>query len=89
VQVPVWQYPVADERPKFGQLVIPTLDSVRYEHLMTLVHSVGKARIFFAQKIDRADLAGHAPLAVPQLCAHRRTSPEVFGCYWSLSLAHS
>ena len=44
LQVPVWHYPIADERPKFGQLVIPTLDSVRYEHLLTLVHSVGKAR---------------------------------------------
>ena len=43
-QVPYWQYLVAQERPKFGQLVIPTLDSVRYEHLMTLVHSVGKVR---------------------------------------------
>jgi hypothetical protein len=42
--VPVWHYPVGQERPKFGQLVIPTLDSVRYEHLMALVHSVGKAR---------------------------------------------
>ena len=43
-QVPVWQYPVGQERVKFGQLVIPTLDSVRYEHLMALVHSVGKVR---------------------------------------------
>lgn len=27
--VPVWTYPVAEENPKFAQLVIPTLDSVR------------------------------------------------------------
>lgn len=27
--VPAWTYPYADERPKFAQLVIPTLDSVR------------------------------------------------------------
>lgn len=27
--VPQWTYPAAEERPKFAQLVIPTLDSVR------------------------------------------------------------
>lgn len=27
--VPAWTYPAAEERPKFAQLVIPTLDSVR------------------------------------------------------------
>lgn len=27
--VPAWAYPAAEERPKFSQLVIPTLDSVR------------------------------------------------------------
>jgi hypothetical protein len=27
--VPEWTYPYADEKPKFAQLVIPTLDSVR------------------------------------------------------------
>ena len=43
--VPLWRYPVGEERPKFAQLVIPTLDSVRYEHLMSLVHSVGKVRV--------------------------------------------
>lgn len=43
-KVPLWRYPAAEERPKFAQLVIPTLDSVRYEHLMSLVHSVGKVR---------------------------------------------
>lgn len=43
-KVPLWRYPAGEERPKFAQLVIPTLDSVRYEHLMSLVHSVGKVR---------------------------------------------
>lgn len=27
--MPEWVYPYAEERPKFAQLVIPTLDSVR------------------------------------------------------------
>jgi dynein heavy chain, axonemal len=27
--VPEWCYPASEERPKFAQLVIPTLDSVR------------------------------------------------------------
>jgi dynein heavy chain len=27
--VPAWAYPADEERPKFAQLVIPTLDSVR------------------------------------------------------------
>lgn len=44
-RVPAWQYPAGVERPKFAQLVIPTLDSVRYEHLLGLVHSVGKATL--------------------------------------------
>lgn len=44
-RIPAWQYPRGEERPKFSQLVIPTLDSVRYEHLLGLVHSVGKATL--------------------------------------------
>ncbi|KAL4452763.1 hypothetical protein ABPG75_008425, partial [Micractinium tetrahymenae] len=44
-RIPAWQYPAGVERPKFAQLVIPTLDSVRYEHLLGLVHSVGKATL--------------------------------------------
>ncbi|PSC73956.1 flagellar outer dynein arm heavy chain gamma [Micractinium conductrix] len=44
-RVPAWEYPRGIERPKFAQLVIPTLDSVRYEHLLGLVHSVGKATL--------------------------------------------
>lgn len=27
--VPEWTYPRSEEKPKFSQLVIPTLDSVR------------------------------------------------------------
>ncbi len=40
--VPTWTYPKGEERPKFAQLVIPTLDSVRYEKLLGLVYSVNK-----------------------------------------------
>jgi dynein heavy chain len=45
-KVPDWEYPVADEKPKFSQLVIPTLDSVRLEHILHLVSSVGKSSLF-------------------------------------------
>jgi dynein heavy chain len=38
--VPSWSYPSHEERPKFAQLVIPTLDSVRLERLVSLVYSV-------------------------------------------------
>eukprot|EP00230_Micromonas_polaris_P000498 CAMPEP_0119208236 /NCGR_PEP_ID=MMETSP1327-20130426/486_1 /TAXON_ID=38833 /ORGANISM="Micromonas pusilla, Strain RCC2306" /LENGTH=4554 /DNA_ID=CAMNT_0007204705 /DNA_START=159 /DNA_END=13823 /DNA_ORIENTATION=- len=44
--VPLWEYPVSDERPKFASLVIPTLDSVRLEHVLRLVSSVGKSSLF-------------------------------------------
>ena len=40
--VPSWEYPKKQERPKFAQLVIPTLDSVRYEKLLMLCYSVQK-----------------------------------------------
>ena len=43
--VPSWKYPKEQERPKFAQLVIPTLDSVRYEKLLTLAYSVQKVRL--------------------------------------------
>jgi dynein heavy chain len=43
--VPAWEYPAHEERPKFAQLVIPTLDSVRYERLLSLMHSVGGASL--------------------------------------------
>ncbi len=41
-RVPQWIYPSGAERPNFAQMLIPTLDSVRYEHLLRLVYSVGK-----------------------------------------------
>lgn len=42
--VPTWEYPRHVERPKFAQLVIPTLDSTRYSNLLSLVYKVQKAR---------------------------------------------
>jgi hypothetical protein len=47
-RIPAWEYPAGVERPRFTQLVIPTLDSVRYEHLLGLVHSVGRATLVSA-----------------------------------------
>ena len=47
-RIPAWEYPAGVERPRFAQLVIPTLDSVRYEHLLGLVHSVGRATLVSA-----------------------------------------
>lgn len=44
-RIPAWEYPRGIDKPKFTQLVIPTLDSVRYEKLLSLVHSVGKASL--------------------------------------------
>ena len=35
-KIPSWEYPHEGENPKFAQLVIPTLDSVRFEALMQL-----------------------------------------------------
>ena len=40
-RVPAWTYPTSGAT-RFSQLIIPTLDSVRYEHLLSLVHSVKK-----------------------------------------------
>ena len=44
-QVPNWVYPKNEEKPKFAQLVIPTLDSVRFEKLLHLSFSVEKASL--------------------------------------------
>lgn len=44
-RIPAWNYPLGVERPKYAQLVIPTLDSVRYDKLLSLVHSVGGASL--------------------------------------------
>ena len=44
-RVPAWLYPSGVERPKYASLVIPTVDSVRYEHLLTMVASVGGATL--------------------------------------------
>ena len=45
-QVPAWEYPVAEEKPKFARLIIPTLDSVRLESLLKIVTSVDKQALF-------------------------------------------
>ena len=44
--VPEWQYPHEEEKPKFAQLIIPTLDSVRLENLLKCVTSVDKQALF-------------------------------------------
>ena len=44
-QVTAWEYPTGVERPNFAHMLIPTVDSMRYEHLLSLVFSVGKARM--------------------------------------------
>ena len=41
-KIPSWEYPHEEENPKFAQLVIPTLDSVRFEALMQLNFAVGR-----------------------------------------------
>ena len=43
--VPVWSYPKAEEKPKFAQLIIPTLDSVRFERLLHISYNVEKASL--------------------------------------------
>ena len=35
----------ASRGPRFTQMIVPTLDSVRYEKLLTLVHTAGKASL--------------------------------------------
>jgi dynein heavy chain len=44
-RVPAWQYPTGVEKPKYASLVIPTVDSVRYENLLGMVASVGRATL--------------------------------------------
>lgn len=41
-QIPAWIYPKQDENPKFSQLIIPTMDSARYQKLFSLLHAVNK-----------------------------------------------
>ena len=45
-RVPEWSYPHEEEKPKFAQLIIPTLDSVRLEALLGAVTSVDEAALF-------------------------------------------
>ena len=61
--VPSWKYPKEQERPKFAQLIIPTLDSVRYEKLLTLAYSVQK--VIKCMFVNSAVLL-HCLAAVPQ-----------------------
>lgn len=44
-QVPTWTYPKSEEKPKFAQLIIPTLDSVRFEKLLVLSYMVEKSSL--------------------------------------------
>lgn len=43
--VPEWHYPRGVERPKFAQLAIPTLDSTRYDALLSRVASVDRCSL--------------------------------------------
>ena len=44
--MPEWLYPHDEETPKFAQLMVPTLDSVRLEALLGAVTSVDKQALF-------------------------------------------
>ena len=52
----------AQAKPKFAQLLIPTVDSVRYEYLLTLVLSVQKARLSTETSIPAPGLVTIAEL---------------------------
>jgi dynein heavy chain, axonemal len=49
-QVPTWTYPAAEEKPKFAQLIIPTLDSVRLEKLLHLSYSVDRSSLLVSER---------------------------------------
>ena len=40
--VPTWTYPSCGDQRYFSLMTVPTLDSVRYEALLTLAHDAGK-----------------------------------------------
>lgn len=44
-RVPAWSYPEDDRAVQFASLLIPTLDTARYEALLSNVHSGGKASL--------------------------------------------
>lgn len=80
-RVPTWVYPCDTPRPKFAQLLIPTLDSVRYEHLLRLVFSVGKVLDTCA---SRAAVCvwnfGTCELAMPDTCRGFQRSKALLRC---------
>ncbi len=41
-RVPPWTYPKHQKVLQFSQLVVPTVDSVRYQYLLSLVQATGK-----------------------------------------------
>ena len=62
-RVPAWVYPAAQERPRFAQLIIPTLDSVRYQHLLGLVFAAGGVRATPARAASMS-VQGLCPIVV-------------------------
>ena len=76
-RIPVWEYPRGVEKPKFTQLIIPTLDSVRYEKLLSLVHSVGKATLVRGGGGDRSAWLGWHVVQ-----ARRRGGTRCFPSRW-------
>ena len=40
--VPPWSYPKDQEQARFSRLIVPTLDSMRYQHLLSLAQATGK-----------------------------------------------
>ena len=68
-RVPEWKYPPGGAR--FSQLVIPTLDSVRFEHLLGLVHSVKKVGSVSHQQLTQYSTESLAGLLSFHICFHR------------------
>ena len=88
-RVPAWEYPAAEEKPKFARLIIPTLDSVRLDRLLDLVTSVNEKALFVGgpgtakttvmkQFMARSDDEGAPAFTQKAITFSSLTTPQTF-----------
>ena len=87
--MPAWEYPAAEEKPKFARLIIPTLDSVRLDRLLDLVTSVNEKALFVGgpgtakttvmkQFMARSDDEGAPAFTQKAITFSSLTTPQTF-----------
>ena len=84
-RVPSWSYPKHQGLLQFSQLIVPTIDSVRYQHLLSLVQATGKVEHCQTIRPCASYVLKNDPTSPYTLCINIEERPKAIGVLISLA----